>query len=108
MEDTIQKHLTKYMEEKRQSLNVTLQTYYSETCLKQNLGIIETFLKQETPTVPRIQTSSTSMKWNVPATGKNLAPCGSVTGKFCYRQVPQSSNTLKVQVCLNHEQNRCN
>jgi hypothetical protein len=53
---------------KRQSLNVTLQTYYSETCLKQNLGIIETSLKRGTPTVPRIQASGTSMKWYLPAT----------------------------------------
>jgi len=89
--------------EEKESLNVTLQTYYSETCLKQNLGIIETSLKQETPTVPRMQTSNTSMKWNLPATGKKFSPLW-----FCFRQVSHPSNTLKFQVCLNHEQNRCN
>ena len=103
---------------KRQSLNVTKQKYYSETCLnplkaelnpirhllalvearhivhvsrirvKQNLGKIETSLKQETFTVPRIQISSTSKKWNLPATEKISVPCHSVTGKFHSLQIP--------------------
>jgi len=81
MEVTIQKHLTKYMEEK-ESLNITLQTYYSETCLKQNLSSRELLQSQGSRLLVPV--------WNgiCLQQEKISVPCGSVTGKFHNLQIP--------------------
>ena len=52
----------------------SLHAYTDQTCLKWNLVIMETCLKHETFTVPRIQTSSTCINWNKPAVKKKFDP----------------------------------
>ena len=47
---------------------------YSQTCLKWNLEITETYLWRKTSTAQRSQTSSTCIKQNLPAMEKNFGP----------------------------------
>ena len=56
------------------ALIFNLKIKYSETCLKWNLGITETRLERKNFTVPVIQTSSTCINRNLPATERNFGP----------------------------------
>ena len=64
-------HISVYFWYHDTNTNIThsLHDYTDQTCLKWNLVIMENCLKHETFMVPRIQTSSTCINWNLPAVG---------------------------------------
>ena len=75
-------HIFVYFWYQGTNIGHSLHAYTDQTWLKWNLGIMEICLKQETLTVPRIQTSVTCSKWNLSAVEKNCGPL-----RFLYRHV---------------------